>query len=163
MSQEESSEAHLSAQRPAPCEAARVPQADVDPSRSRRAPQPAPEGPRPPVGLISPLRDRATLLRVREDGRRGRSGPVSVRYVPVGDDERRLVAYAIGRHCGTAVVRNRIRRRLRPLVAEMATSGQLPPGAFVVSAGAQVSTAPIGAVRRHLAAAVARSVAEVEG
>lgn len=40
------------------------------------------------------------------------------------------VAYAIGRAVGSAVERNRVRRRLRALVAEAAD--QLRPGAYLV-------------------------------
>ncbi|NLV55636.1 MAG: ribonuclease P protein component [Acidimicrobiales bacterium] len=104
------------------------------------------------------MRDRATLLRVREAGRRGRSGPVTVRYLPVAGEDRCLVAYAIGKRTGTAVVRNRIRRRLRPLVDELALTGTLPSGALLVSAAAPVAAAPFDDVRRHLGQAVARAV-----
>jgi ribonuclease P protein component len=40
------------------------------------------------------------------------------------------VAYAINRKVGSAVVRNRLRRRLRAIVSERAT--ELPVGAYVV-------------------------------
>jgi ribonuclease P protein component len=43
------------------------------------------------------------------------------------------VAYAVGRPVGTAVARNRLRRRLRAIVTETASS--LPVGAYVVRAG----------------------------
>jgi ribonuclease P protein component len=51
------------------------------------------------------------------------------------------VAYAIGRRVGTAVVRNRLRRRLRAIVADLARSRSdlVPPGALVISAGADAS------------------------
>jgi RNase P protein component len=40
------------------------------------------------------------------------------------------VAYAVGRPTGSAVVRNRYRRRLRVITAEFAP--ELPPGAYLV-------------------------------
>lgn len=47
-----------------------------------------------------------------------------------------LVAYTIGRRCGTAVRRNRIRRRLRAAV--QIVSRQLPPGSYLVGAEPEV-------------------------
>lgn len=43
------------------------------------------------------------------------------------------MAYAINRRVGNAVVRNRLRRRMRAIMAEQASS--LPVGAYVVSTG----------------------------
>jgi ribonuclease P protein component len=43
------------------------------------------------------------------------------------------VAYAITRRAGNAVARNRLRRRLRAIVSEQAST--LPAGAYVVSTG----------------------------
>jgi ribonuclease P protein component len=43
------------------------------------------------------------------------------------------VAYAVGRPVGTAVARNRLRRRLRAVVAELAPA--VAPGAWLISAG----------------------------
>ena len=42
------------------------------------------------------------------------------------------VGYAIGRRCGNAVTRNRLRRRLR--AAARAVAVELPPGAYLVAA-----------------------------
>ncbi len=47
------------------------------------------------------------------------------------------MAYVIGRRVGTAVTRNRLRRRLRALVAERASD--LAPGAYVVRAGPEAA------------------------
>jgi ribonuclease P protein component len=59
--------------------------------------------------------------------------------VPDGAPRTRL-AFAITRRVGSAVVRNRLRRRLRALFAALAPG--LPSGAILVSAGP-------GAVARH--------------
>lgn len=157
VSEEESSEAHLPAQRPSSLQAPRVPEADVDQGRARRAAQPPPQGPRSPVSLIAPLRDRRTLSTVREQGRRGRSGPVTVRHVGSAEGDRCVVAFAIGRRTGTAVVRNRIRRRLRAALGELLAAGAVPAGAMVISAGAPVARAPFPAVRRDLERALVRA------
>jgi ribonuclease P protein component len=81
---------------------------------------------------------------------------VTVRHVPLDDADLRIVAYAVGRHAGPAVTRNRIRRRLRALVVEAADEGRVPSGAMVISAGPSVATAPFALVRRDLGQALAR-------
>ncbi len=53
------------------------------------------------------------------------------------------VAYAVGRGTGSAVARNRVRRRLRAAVA--ACEGKLERGAaYLVSAGREALTMPFG-------------------
>lgn len=156
MSEEESSEAHLPTKRPTALEAPRFQVPDGDPSRSCSPAEPPPQGSGSPVGLIVPLRDRRTLRTVRSDGRRGRSGPVTVRALPSSDGPCQ-VAFAIGRRTGSAVVRNRIRRRLRAALGELAGEGLVPPGALLVMAGAPVATTPFTEVRSDLARAIQRA------
>ena len=45
------------------------------------------------------------------------------------------VGYVIGRRCGNAVARNRLRRRLRAAV--QAAAGELAPGAYLVGSSPQ--------------------------
>jgi ribonuclease P protein component len=87
---------------------------------------------------------------------------VSVRLLRSSTDERCLVAFAVGRRTGTAVVRNRIRRRLRAALAEIGAAGDLPAGTLVVSAGASVATAPFGEVRQDLRRALGRAARRPE-
>lgn len=87
---------------------------------------------------------------------------MTVRFAGPSDDGRLLVAFAIGRRTGTAVVRNRIRRRLRAALDEMARADETPAGAVVVTAGPAVATAPFGIVRRDLARALGSAVARAE-
>ncbi len=82
---------------------------------------------------------------------------MSVRHAGTPDADRCLVAYAVGRHAGTAVVRNRIRRRLRAALAELAAADGLPAGAVVISAGTPVATAPFPTVRADLRRALDRA------
>ena len=42
------------------------------------------------------------------------------------------MAFAIGRAHGPAVARNRLRRRLKPILATLATDGIVPPGYLLV-------------------------------
>ena len=62
------------------------------------------------------------------------------------------MAYAVGRAVGGAVIRNRVRRRLRAIVAEIGP--QLRPGAYLVSAGPEAATLPY----QELRSAVSRAV-----
>lgn len=82
---------------------------------------------------------------------------MTVRHAQVPARDRCLVAFAIGRHTGTAVVRNRIRRRLRAALGELAALGAVPAGAAVITAGPAVAHVPFGEVRAHLAQALARA------
>ena len=114
------SEAHLPAEQPQASQAPRVPSPHVDESRSRGARRPASQGPAPAVGL-SRLHGRSSHAAVRRHGRRVRSGPLSVTVLvasPAQDRARVEVGWAIGRRVGTAVTRNRLRRRLRALLAD---------------------------------------------
>ena len=87
---------------------------------------------------------------------------MTVRYAGPSDDGRLLVAFAIGRRTGTAVVRNRIRRRLRAALDEMARADQITGGVAIVSAGPSMATAPFAIVRRDLGRALAAAVARAE-
>lgn len=44
------------------------------------------------------------------------------------------MAFALGRALGPAVVRNRLRRRLRAICRAMTTAGELPPGMLLIGA-----------------------------
>ncbi len=77
------------------------------------------------------IRDRATFEALRRHGQRSRRGPITVTYVVSGDDSVPRVAYAVGKRVGGAVVRNRLRRRLRAVVAEASAptrTGRVPGG-----------------------------------
>lgn len=62
------------------------------------------------------------------------------------------MAYAIGKRAGGAVQRNRLRRRLRALVAELAP--QLAPGAYLIGAAAEALPLSHGELRSHLSEAL---------
>lgn len=81
------------------------------------------------------VRDRATFAALRRDGARRRSGPVIVTRLADGCEPPR-VAYAVGRPVGPAVARNRLRRRLRAVVADT----PLQPGTYLVAAGPAAAT-----------------------
>lgn len=61
------------------------------------------------------------------------------------------VAYAIGRKVGAAVVRNRLRRRLREAVRDLdRAAGGLPPGAYLISLRPEAARLGYHDLRRDL-------------
>jgi ribonuclease P protein component len=73
-----------------------------------------------------PVRGARTFTALANSDRRARSGAVSVRFLPGARSA--AVAYAIPRAVGAAVVRNRLRRRARAVMAGL----DLAPGAWLV-------------------------------
>lgn len=91
----------------------------------------------PTVGRI---RDRKAFQQLRRPEGRGRRGPIRVAFVsfrPRIDEPGLQVAYAVGRRCGNAVQRNRLRRRLRAAVREVA--GGARPGKYLLNASVEVA------------------------
>ena len=80
---------------------------------------------------LTPARGRKTFLELRRSRRRAWSGPVRVQFLPAQEnDEARRVAFAVPRTVGSAVERNRWRRRLRAVVVE--TTSAIPAGTYLV-------------------------------
>jgi ribonuclease P protein component len=142
-------EANLSTQEPEAHADARLPSPDVDPSRPGGYQGPTPEGPSPADGLTWRIQDRATF-RALASRPRHRRGPITLTSVASDDGHPPRVAYGVGRRVGTAVTRNRLRRRLRAVVA--AHRSDLRPGtAYLFGAGPEAT----GASPAELEAAVA--------
>ena len=80
--------------------------------------------------MIGRIRSRESFQRLRRDGRRFRVDPLWCTYLHEPDDSTPLVAFAIGRAVGNAVTRNRLRRRLRAILA----SSDVPPGLLLIGA-----------------------------
>jgi ribonuclease P protein component len=138
-------EAHIPAERQEAGEASRVPAPDVDQGGASHPVGPPAQGPPQPVGLIWSVRDRTTFEALRRDGRRVRRGPITVTWLAGDPAEPPRVAYAIGRKAGGAVVRNRIRRRLRAIIREV--GAQLRPGAYLFGATAAAASLSYGDLR----------------
>jgi ribonuclease P protein component len=89
---------------------------------------------------------------------RGSAGPVRVAFVPVEPQVPGVfpqVGYAIGRRCGNAVTRNRLRRRAREVVRAEAPS--LARGRYLVRLEPGVSTVSPEAFRSDVATALHRA------
>ncbi len=107
------------------------------------------------VGRIT---SRAAFSEVQRARARAACGPVRAAFAPVDEATPGMfpqVGYAIGRRCGSAVVRNRLRRRARAVVREEAPS--LPRGAFLVRLEPGASTLTAAQLRHDLATALHRA------
>lgn len=99
---------------------------------------------------IGRLRTRASFAALSATGRRARRGVVRVTASVGSPDDEVIVGWAIGRPVGTAVVRNRVRRRLRAAIAELAPR----PGTYLVATDPAAATRSYAELRRDLAAAL---------
>ena len=85
--------------------------------------------------MITRVRGRDAFHRLRRDGVRARVGPLWCSYVHDADMSVPGVAFAIGRASGPAVVRNRLRRRLRAILRD----AEVPPGFLLVGSSPSAS------------------------
>ena len=148
------SEAYVPTQQPQASEEARLPQADVHPCGPRRPEGPEAQGPGSAVRLIWRVERRELFIALRA-ARRGRSGPLTVAHLPGDASDPPRVAFAVGRHVGGAVVRNRVRRRLRAHLASRSLA--LPAGTYLISAGPSAATSGFEDLGRDLTVAVRRA------
>ena len=84
--------------------------------------------------MIGRIRERRSFDALRRHGRRTGTDHLWCRVHPDPTVTPPRVAFAIGRAVGTAVVRNRLRRRLRALLSERARSGALASGWWLIGA-----------------------------
>ena len=85
--------------------------------------------------------------------KRAQSGPVRVHFVAsLGTGEGIAVAYSVPRRVGGAVVRNRCRRRMRAVAAQVAR--ELPSGSYLVSVGEDVLGLSFVELQRRLVEAM---------
>ena len=96
------------------------------------------------------VRGRDAFSALSRHGRRARHGPLTVVHLAGTDDTR--VAFAVSRRVGGAVVRNRLRRRLRAHWAQLAP----PPGDYLILTTPAAATTGFVALGDHLRSALAR-------
>ena len=137
-SPEPAREAHLPTEHPPPGPQARLPRPDAHAGRPLDPQGPAAQGPRPPVGLIGRIHERRAFERLTRDGRRARTRRAVV-PLPRRPRRRRRRAWPSpsAAPVGTAVARNRLRRRLRALLRDVAAASSRP-----CSPTARCSSAP---------------------
>ena len=111
-----------------------------------------------PSRTVGRITRRAAFAELQRSRARGASGPVRVTFLPAAPGESGVfpqVGYAIGRRCGSAVVRNRLRRRARAVVREEAST--LPRGAFMVRLDPGAASLSAAEFRHDLARALHRA------
>jgi ribonuclease P protein component len=145
-------EAHLSTEQSSSGQEARVPSSDEHPRRSGNPEVPAGQGPLQAVGIIDSLRGRGDFRRLRAEGRRWSSGPVWCIYRPDEAPEPSRAAFAIGRSVGNAVVRNRVRRRMREILRVCS----LPAGDFLFGISPAGAGLPFDQLRSHVVTVIDR-------
>ena len=152
-----SSEADVSTERTPPVAAARFSKAHEQPRREGRSAGPTPQGPPEAVSLIWRIRNSATFGRLHRDGLVARHGLLEIRYLLGGEDPPRL-AFSVGRRVGPAVARNRVRRRLRAVMRNIAASApeRLPSGDYLVRVRPGAAEADTGRLRHDVGAALER-------
>jgi ribonuclease P protein component len=111
-------ETDVPAEQPETQEEARLPSPDAQSSGSRGDSTPAHQGPLQAFRLIWRVRGQSSF-RALARGHRRAAGDLEVRTVVLGSSEEPpRVAYAVGRAVGNAVMRNRVRRKLRAATVE---------------------------------------------
>jgi ribonuclease P protein component len=161
--EEAMSEAHVPTEYSPSGEEPRVSSPHVDSRRPGDHLGSAAEGPHASQRLASQvwrLRGRSNIEAARR-ARRSASGPVWVRWAPEDAAAPPAVGYAIGKHVGPAVIRNRIRRRLRASVASVAP--ELAPGRYLVGASAGAARLPFLDLTAAVRAALTASGAVAAG
>lgn len=143
-------EEDLSTQQPAPRHETRV---SSPHGRSCRTPSrevASTQGPSAPQCVTEALSRRRDFDRLRREGIRLRRGPIRMIARVDPTDVTRL-AVALPRSVGPAVVRNRIRRRLRVVFRGLDELGQIPTGSYLVSFSRTSSALDSGEIRDLMA------------
>ncbi|WP_428122685.1 ribonuclease P protein component [Candidatus Poriferisodalis sp.] len=97
--------------------------------------------------MIDSCRSRADFTALRR-GRRFESDALWISFAPDPELDRPRVAFAIGRRQGTAVARNRVRRRLREILREH--SSALVRGRYLIGTRQPASTVSYRQARTEL-------------
>jgi ribonuclease P protein component len=132
----EGREANISAKHSQASEETRLSTSNEDARREGGPESAPPQGTAATLRLIWRITRRSTFAALRQ-GRRARRGPITVSFTDGSPAEPPRVAFAIGRKVGSAVERNRLRRRLRAIVTNLAP--QLRPGAYLIGASREAA------------------------
>jgi ribonuclease P protein component len=86
-----------------------------------------------PARKVGRIQTRAAFRQLQRSRARASCGPVRAIFVPAAPESPGVypqVGYAIGKHCGNAVVRNSLRRRMRESARAVAPT--LPRGTYLL-------------------------------
>lgn len=161
-----SSEAHIPTKHPQASEDPRLSVTDVNQGRTCRPQGPSAQGSpqsdrlssvgRGPIDRVA---STSTFEALRRPAGRAKNGFILVFFVPLPSvDGRPQVAYAVSKRCGGAVMRNKIRRRLRAAVE--ANAPHLSPGAYLIRTDPGVAQLPFNDLARSVTVAMARAAKE---
>ncbi len=147
-------EAYIPAKYTQTCQEARVSLPHEHPRRSRRAQEPSRQGPRPTLGLIGRIRERHAFVRLGRHGTRIRRSALWCSWCPDPESTATSVAFAINRAYGPAVIRNRLRRRLRSILRELDRIEPLPPILLLIGAQPSLREHTFDQLRQELGAMI---------
>jgi ribonuclease P protein component len=105
--------------------------------------------------LIDRIRQRDAFIRLRRDGVRVRIDPLWCTFVPDSEVVPPQVAFAIGRATGSAVQRNRLRRRLRAILRD----SDVPAGLLLIGASTRVNEHTFAELEQCVRSLIAKMVA----
>jgi ribonuclease P protein component len=111
-----------------------------------------------PERTVGRITRRAAFAELQRSRARGASGPVRAAFVPAEKGQIGVfpqVAYAIGRQCGGAVVRNSLRRRAREIVRAQAPA--LTRGTYLVRLEPGAAALEPSAFRQDVATALLKA------
>lgn len=106
--------------------------------------------------MVAGITERAVFDGFGRTATRSRGGPLLMIRNEDHADYRLRIAYAVPRRVGPAVVRNRLRRQLRAVVAELDHHGLFPVGTYMIVVGPQARGARFEQLREWLLEAIRR-------
>jgi ribonuclease P protein component len=148
-----SDEAHLPAEQSGPQAAARVPPPHGDGRRAQAVERPPRARPQETQRLIT-LRKRADFLAANAGRRAATPGFVLLVRDRADGDPAKRVGFTVTRKIGGAVVRNRMKRRLRSLARELVPGGGVPGADHVLIGRSGGVERDFGRLRDELARAL---------
>jgi ribonuclease P protein component len=106
--------------------------------------------------LIDRIRGRDAFRRLTHDGKRIRRSALWCTWCPDPSTTTTSVAFALGRALGSAVTRNRLRRRLRAILREMQST--LPGGQLLIGANPRAVELTFDQLRREVQQLLAKAI-----
>jgi ribonuclease P protein component len=150
-----SDEAHLPAEQSGPQAAARVPPPHGDGQRAQAAERPPGARPQEAQRLVT-IRKRYDFLAANAGKRASSPGFVLLVRDRADGDPTKRVGFTVTKKIGGAVVRNRMKRRLRALARELLPAGGIPGADYVLIGRSGGIERDFALLRQELASALER-------